>query len=227
MPALILVRHAQASFGGPHYDVLSEMGHAQVRAVVAALERRDLRVERVLSGSLRRQVDTAQAIAALAGTQVQIDERWNEYDSTDVLSHHSSSAAREERVPDEEAPAISSREFQTVLDAALLDWIDAGDDGPTRESHPAFVARVREALAAAAAGLGSGGTAVVSTSGGVIGVVCAALLRADPGALIEFNRVTINTGLTKVVVGRAGMTLVSFNEHGHLEGGSPELLTYR
>jgi hypothetical protein len=41
---------------------------------------------------------------------------------------------------------------------------------------------------------------------------------------VAFNRVTINTGLSKVAVGRSGMTLVSFNEHGHL---GDDLLTYR
>ena len=37
----------------------------------------------------------------------------------------------------------------------------------------------------------------------------------------------VNTGVTKLVTGRRGVTMVSFNEHGHLEGRDPELLTYR
>jgi len=36
----------------------------------------------------------------------------------------------------------------------------------------------------------------------------------------------VNTSVTKVVVGDRGATLVSFNEHGHLET-HPDLLTYR
>jgi hypothetical protein len=37
--------------------------------------------------------------------------------------------------------------------------------------------------------------------------------------------VTVNAGVTKVVRGRSGTTLVSFNEHGHLEADG--LVTYR
>jgi hypothetical protein len=44
--------------------------------------------------------------------------------------------------------------------------------------------------------------------------------------LVALNRVTVNTGVTKIVSGRAGTSLLSFNDHGHLEGAA-ELLTYR
>ena len=37
MPSILLVRHAQASFGAADYDVLSERGHEQVTALVAGL----------------------------------------------------------------------------------------------------------------------------------------------------------------------------------------------
>jgi hypothetical protein len=36
----------------------------------------------------------------------------------------------------------------------------------------------------------------------------------------------VNSGVTKLVSGRRGITLVSFNEHTHVEG-LPGLLTYR
>jgi hypothetical protein len=38
--------------------------------------------------------------------------------------------------------------------------------------------------------------------------------------------VCVNSGVTKLVTGRRGVTLVSFNEHTHLES-QPGLLTYR
>jgi len=227
MPAVILVRHAQASFGGQSYDVLSDVGHAQAQATAAALHERGLRVGKVVSGSLRRQLDTARPIAALVGTDVEIDERWNEYGADELLTHYSTTAAREERRPGDDTPAISSRDFQVLLDDALMAWIAAGESGRGREPFPAFVARVRAALGDAAAGVPSGATAVVATSGGVIGALCMALLNVAPRAMIDFNRVTVNAALTKVIVGRGGMTLVSFNEHGHLEGTADPLVTYR
>ena len=43
---------------------------------------------------------------------------------------------------------------------------------------------------------------------------------------MALNRVTVNTGITKVVRGRSGTSLLSFNEHAHLTGVSG-MLTYR
>jgi broad specificity phosphatase PhoE len=225
MPSIVLVRHAQASFGAADYDVLSDLGHEQVEAVARALDRRGMRVERIVSGSLRRQRDTAAPFAALAGLEVEVDPRWNEYESDAVLVHHAETDVRLDHA--EGARTVSSREFQPLLEAALLDWIARGDDSPADETYPAFAARVRDALTAAADGLGSGATAVVCTSGGPIAAICGRLLGAGPESLVTFNRVAINTGMTKIAVGRGGMTLVSFNEHEHLEGEAARLLTYR
>jgi hypothetical protein len=42
----------------------------------------------------------------------------------------------------------------------------------------------------------------------------------------KLNPVCVNSGVTRLVAGRRGTTLVSFNEHGHLDG-VPGVLTYR
>jgi hypothetical protein len=39
--------------------------------------------------------------------------------------------------------------------------------------------------------------------------------------------VTVNSSVSKVVVGRRGMTMVSFNEHSHLETAGDGYITYR
>jgi hypothetical protein len=66
----------------------------------------------------------------------------------------------------------------------------------------------------------------VFTSGGVIATVGAALLGLGAEGFVALNRVTVNTGITKVVRGRSGTSLLSFNEHAHLTG-VPGMLTYR
>lgn len=227
MPSILLVRHAQASFGGENYDVLSDHGGEQVRALVADLRRRDVRVDEVVSGSLERQKDTAGPIAEALGLELRIDERWNEYATADILSNHSDTDLREERSPRDDTPPVSSRDFQTILEEALHAWIAAGADGPADEPYGAFAARVEGALRDLAEGLGSGRTALVCTSGGPLAVACVALLGVAPATFVRFNRVTVNTGITKVVHGRGGTSLVSFNEHAHLEQGGPSLVTYR
>jgi hypothetical protein len=55
--------------------------------------------------------------------------------------------------------------------------------------------------------------------------VVSRLLSGGDGLWSRLNPVTINTAITKVVSGRSGLTVVSYNEHAHLDG--TELLSYR
>jgi broad specificity phosphatase PhoE len=98
--------------------------------------------------------------------------------------------------------------------------VAAGDASPCAETWPAFAAREAAALDAAAER-----STLVCTSGGTIAAACVGLLGIAPANFVALNRVTVNTGVTKIVRGRSGTTLVSFNEHGHLE--AERLVTYR
>jgi broad specificity phosphatase PhoE len=222
MPLLVIVRHGQASFGSDDYDVLSPLGRQQAQATAAALSAAGLDAARIISGSLRRQRDTADAIADAYGITPTVDERWNEYDADLVLATHSDSAQRLERPGGPDAMPTSPRAFQAVLERALEAWVRAGDGSATPETWTAFHARVTEALAAA--GSASAGTTVIVSSGGVISALAVNLIGVDPVSFPRLNRVTINCGVTRVIVGSSGTTLVSFNEQGHLRGG---MLTYR
>lgn len=227
LPTLILIRHGQGSFGGVNYDILSETGVAQAQAVTHDLVHRGTRVDRVVSGALGRQQGTAEPIAVAFGRSLQTDPRWDEYDSDDILEHHSTSLVRQDRKAGSPAPEVSSREFQLVLERALLQWLAAGKASPCAESWPAFAARVSAALRELGRDLGPGETGVVCTSGGVLAALCVGLLAVAPETFVAFNRVTVNAGVTRVAYGRRGATLISFNEQAHLLGPGPPLSTYR
>jgi broad specificity phosphatase PhoE len=212
VPTLLLVRHAQGSFGGADYDVLSELGHEQATAFADELEARGVNVARLVSGSLARQRDTLGPAAERFGLEVETDPRWNEYDSGDIIGGQASPSGF----------SGTPREFQALLDGALVDWVTRADG-----SWPAFRDHVDAALAELSASLASGETAVVATSGGPIAALGVALLGLPPERLVALNRVTVNAGVTKVVSGASGATLVSFNEHGYLERLDRSLLTYR
>lgn len=179
----------------------------------------------MVSGALRRQRDTAAPCARAAGVELEIDQGWDEYVDRDILGHHATVPAGLERHAGD-AP-LSSRDFQKILDQGLLAWIAAGSESPCRETWPAFLERVTAALAAFAQSLRSGETGLIVSSGGVIAALTAHLLGLQPQALVAFNHVSINTAITKVAVGRGGMTLISSNEHAHLEVAGRELLSYR
>jgi broad specificity phosphatase PhoE len=214
MPSLLLIRHAQASYGADDYDVLSELGHRQVQRTHASLTLRGIRADRLTSGALRRQRDTAEAFEG----DPRIDPRWDEYDAADLLTAHSASTARME------GGEVSSHDFQPILDEAMLEWIAAGDGGAAQETWPMFRDRVDGALEQALGELGRGQTGMVFTSGGVIAAVVVSVLGIDPRAVPLLNRTSVNASVTKLISGGRGVSLVSFNEHAHLE---PDLVSFR
>jgi broad specificity phosphatase PhoE len=221
VPALLLVRHGQASFGAADYDVLSELGARQARATAEELVRRGVRPTRLVAGALRRQRDTAAPIAEALGLPVATDPGWDEYDSGDLLSAHSASDARLSG-----STPLSSREFQAVLEDGIRAWMAAGESSPASVSWPAFRERTTAALRDALAALGPGETGIAVTSAGVIAALCTELLGAGPETYLRLNRVAVNASITKVVAGRGGSSLVAFNDHAHLELGE-SLVTYR
>lgn len=227
MPSVIFVRHGQATFGEGDYDRLSPRGREQAQVMAEHLVSQRTRIGVVLSGGLGRQRQTAEPIAAALGCELELDSRWDEYDSDDILSHHSNSPVRQDRPPGSDAPKVSSREFQEVLERAVLEWIAAEGSGPANERWPSFTRRVDSALADLSRRLQSGETALVCTSGGVLAALCTRLLGVPAPTFVVFNRVMVNAGITRVLMGRSGATLLSFNEQGHLLGRTGSGVTYR
>jgi broad specificity phosphatase PhoE len=225
MAVVHLVRHGQASFGAADYDVLSEAGRAQSVAVGAELARRGVVPDRVVTGSLARQRDTATLALEAAGADAkpEVDERWNEYDHLALLDHHQPAG---EPVAFGAAGEVQARAVQQALDGALAAWVAAGECADCERHWPRFRDETSAAVAELVASLGRGGVGVAVTSGGVIAAVCGGLLGVPPEGLVRLNRVVVNTSVTTIVSGRSGTSLLSFNEHGHLIGsGTP--VTYR
>jgi broad specificity phosphatase PhoE len=226
VPTVLLVRHAQASFGSADYDVLSPLGVEQATVLAAALTRRNLNVTRIAAGSARRQRETAEPVAIASGLEIETDPRWNEYETEEVLAHHAKELVSLEGTG-EGGGEISSRDFQAVLDDALRAWVEAGAQTTAAQAWPDFLASRTAALHDFAAVLGSGETGIVFTSGGVLGAIGAHLLGEHADLFPRLNRVVVNAGITKLVAGRGGTSLIAFNEHGHIDEAGARLLTYR
>ena len=209
MPVVHLVRHGQASFGAADYDHLSDLGREQSVVVGRALAGRGMRFPVAVSGTLRRQQDTA--TGAVPHLPLQIDGRWDEYDHLDLLKRY---------VVEPEAYDGSSGSMQGLLDLALAAWVRDGDSG----GWPVFATGAVCALADLVSGLEKGQDAVVFTSGGVIAAICADLLGVGADGVVALNRVAVNGAMSKLTVGARGTTLLTFNEHAHLD---PAMVTYR
>lgn len=222
MGRLLLVRHGQASWGAEDYDVLSQTGWKQSRLLGRALVARGIEPDAVVAGGMRRHRETAQGcLAELSfGAEVVVDAGWDEFDHVAMLGMLDAPFAG--RTP-------STEEFQRWFEAATDRWTGGDYDQDYAESFVAFTDRVGSALRRTAEQAGSGTTLVLS-SGGPIAWATASLL-ADEREVASrlwrrLNPVVVNTGVTRLVTGRRGTTLVGFNEHAHLDGIS-DVLTYR
>jgi len=214
MPVIYLLRHGQASFGTDDYDVLSELGRRQADIAGQELARRAVRSPVVVSGSLRRQIDTADIAAkTLSVSPTGIDSRFNEFDAHAAVNAYLGDSAATQGMP--------SKEFQQHLDAFMTDWMNSGSSQWRDFSDGAFTA-----LTELSEGLPSGSDAVVATSAGVIAVLAGRLLGADAQGVISMNRVSVNASITTVVAGSRGLSLISFNDHAHVLG-ERNLLTNR
>ncbi len=220
MGQVLLVRHGQASWDSDDYDVLSPVGWEQSRLLGQALAARGIVPDVVVSGGMRRHRETAEAcLAALESTATaEVDEGWAEFDHVTMLG--SLPAPFEGRSP-------TRAEFQEWFEAATERWTGGVHDDEYGESFAAFGSRVGEALRRTAA---REGTVLVFTSGGPISWAAASLLADEPDVLSRLwrrlNPVCVNSGVTRLVTGRRGTTLVTFNGHAHLDG-VPDVLTYR
>jgi broad specificity phosphatase PhoE len=225
MAAIYLVRHGQASFRSREYDRLSPLGARQSQVLGESLRRRVPKPDRVIRGSLARHRDTATECLAALGvdTVPEVDARWDEFDHREVIVRHRP-AYRSHTLMGVDLVRTGNpgKAFQQVFDAALRRWI--GAESGYGETWAEFSGRVCTALDELAAGMGPSQNVLVFTSGGPISAVAAKLLGTGSDVWLTLNRVTVNTGVTTVVRGRRDTSLVSFNEHWHLDS---ELLTYR
>ena len=217
MSVVYLVRHGQASFGTDDYDRLSELGKDQSRITGEHLAAQQVAPVRLIHGEMLRQRQTAEGIQAGLGSALdpQIDTGWNEYQAwelTDALDDTDPRAQQDSKI------------FQAELERGAARWASGEHDEDYSESFDQFTTRVDRALDDACANLKSGETTVIVSSAGAIAWTAARLLGGGFDQWMAFNRVTVNTGITRIITGRSGTSLTSFNEHGHQ---SPERVTYR
>lgn len=229
MSVVLLVRHGQASFGAANYDALSPVGHEQARVLGRALAERGLAPARLVRGEMVRHRETAEGLIEGLGIDVpvEVDNGWDEFDFHHVIDVSPDTAALMAELP---TAADQRALFQRVFETATARWIGGEHDEGYHESFPAFRTRVLEALTRAADAAGAAeapaGPTIVVSSGGPIAIAAADLLGAGTDTWARLNKMAVNTAVTKVISGRSGLALSSYNEQSHLEHDR-RLLTYR
>ncbi len=223
MGVLYLVRHGQAPAhayaAGPVDDdaaPLTELGFAQARATGRELARQVDGFSATISGALPRQRATLAGVLDAFGThdtERVVDPGWDEY-AIPALPGGPNAGMYDN-------PAA----YQQLLDAALIRWTQGATDDD--EPYADYLARMSAAAERAAALAGSGQTVLAVSSAGTITALIAQLWGVPAASWPELARAMVNTSITKLIVGRRGLTVVSVNEHAHLSATDVGLATFR
>ena len=235
MSTLLLIRHGQASFGAEDYDVLSERGAEQARALGRHLAAdRAEPIHALYTGPRRRQIDTARHMAdaaAAAGVELPaatvIDEL-DEFPAIEILRMWLPRLAAED--PDLAAALTSSDRavqggaIDRTFDLVARQWARGELDTGHLETFGAFAERVDRGLDRIMQAEGRGRRALVVTSGGPISIAVRSCLGVGDEATLRLALVLANASTTELRWRRGELTLFGFNHTHYLER---DQITYR
>ncbi|HSU22136.1 MAG TPA: histidine phosphatase family protein [Variovorax sp.] len=214
MGTLYFVRHGQASLGADDYDQLSDLGGRQAERLGAHWRAQDLRFDAVITGTLRRHVQTWEGIATGLGCAGREAMPWpglNEYDSAAVIA-----TVQDGPLAKPDTPELYKRHFRLLRDG-LGRWMEGLAAPVGMPSHVDFLAGVTGALDHVRAHH-HGSRVLVVSSGGPIGMAVAHVLGAGAAAAIELNLRIRNTAVTEFVFTPRRHALLTFNTLPHLDG---------
>ncbi|HMN46958.1 MAG TPA: histidine phosphatase family protein [Povalibacter sp.] len=232
MSTLYLVRHGQASFGTDHYDQLSARGREQVKLLGGYFAESGERIDRIYTGTLQRQRETAEIVASALGPAappIATEGAFDEYDS-DVILREFAGSLTAAQLAEAGWPELrhDRRKFQFFLERAARAWVEARIEAEQMLPWKNFHGRITQALRQIMESEGRSKTLIVSTSGGVIGTTVAHVLGLSNHMGIELNWAVHNASITRLIYSADKVSLSMFNALPHLEReGRRELITYR
>lgn len=235
MGQIYLVRHGQASFGSSNYDQLSDLGLEQARLLGEWFANSHQKFNRIVTGSLKRHRQTADACIAMLPKAHRVDTDWetdpgfDEYNHHEVLVRHRPEFDDPEEVKRFLASSPKAKyAFQDIFQASMSRWMSGQYDGDYVESWPAFQKRCVDALQRLVDSADKSQNIIVFTSGGTISTICQHILGLSDRQTAEMNWTLVNCAMTKLFYQPGRVTLSYLNNYSHLEWlGKPESITYR
>lgn len=216
MTEILLVRHAQASFDADHYDELSSLGRLQADRLGHFLK--DEPVDILISGQLKRQLDTAEAILGYQGALPQVcrEPAWDEFDHREIFfKHRPDLLDPEARAQWKIAQGTAyDQGVMALYQAALKRWMSGAEGYP--ESWSGFCERVETAWQAVLR-LAPPKILVV-TSAGPLSRILGQFLGLDRNAEAKLQTELWNTGVSRVMSGGQSLDLKAWNVCPHLSG---------
>lgn len=205
MTEIILVRHGQANSGATDeagYDRLSGLGHQQAAWLGAWLTQTDPHFDRVITGTLVRQRQTAQAMGYAASQE---DARLNELTYFNLA--HAMEAQHGIPAPD------TAQEFARYLPDVITHWAEDRLTG-VPETFGSFRTRIIALMDEACE---AHGRTLMVTSGGVIGMVMRHVMGLDNMAMARLMLRIQNSSVHRLRYVHGALMLDSFNATPHLD----------
>jgi len=202
---IILVRHGQANSHATDeesYDRLSDLGRQQAHWLGAHMQGTHPHFDRVITGTLTRQADTARAMGLeIAERDPRLDELRYFTMAAAMEAQHGNPAPRD--------PTEFARYLPQVIDHWAGDRIDGAP-----ESFAQFSARVTGLIDELCQGHGR---ILLVTSGGVIGMVVRHVLGLENGGMAKLMLQVMNSSLHRLEYVHDTLMLGTFNATPHLD----------
>ena len=211
MGTLYLVRHGQASFGAEDYDQLSALGHKQSVKLGEYFRFKGLEFEAVLTGTLRRHLQTYAGICEGGGYAME-PLQWpglNEYDSEAVIG-----AIHPHKLEKPTSPEMYRHHFRLLRDG-LTQWMNGVVSPHGMPSYPDFLHGITSALDHVRKQ--HAGNVLIVSSGGPISTAVGHILGTTPETTIELNLRIRNSSLTEFAFTPKRHMLVTYNTLPHLD----------
>jgi broad specificity phosphatase PhoE len=236
---ILLIRHAQASFGAPDYDRLSSVGETQAHLLGSYWTKRNVTFDRVYAGPRKRQIDTAKIVAAryqaarLPFPEPRVMPEFDEYDGERVLSRAVPQLVNEDDAVRELHQAYvasangseQQRRFQRLFELVIGKWVNGEVEVSNVESWAKFCARVNRGISEVLSDAKSNERVAVFSSGGPIAVAMQRALNLSARDALRVSWMSRNCAYSEFVFSVDRFTLSTFNSFPHLD--DVELLTYR
>ncbi|GAA2061351.1 histidine phosphatase family protein [Williamsia deligens] len=239
MGVVYLVRHGQAhaqAYGSlaeaqSEAGGLTAVGVEQARRAGVALGARVDRLDHAVSGSLARQQQTLRHIldGVAEHPDPDVDAGWDEYDLGAITAGGVDGTGVDGTGvggTGVDGTGAQGARFQARLDDDLRGWV-AGSSAGT-ESYREYRARADRSLKQLTAHAGPGRTVIAVSSAGTISAVLATLWGLDDERWLTVARTMVNTSITKMIVGRSGVSVMCVNDHAHLDlAADRDVMTFR
>lgn len=236
MSRLVLVRHAQASFGSADYDQLSPVGEEQGKRLGLHWAAQETVFDQVFAGPRRRHQRTAEIVGAALG---QHGLPWPGVTSLPELDEYAGLAVFRASLPElkkagfdpatlttdaQRARNGASAELLKIFQDIIVRWVRGELSVAGVETWKEFRARARCGLEKILDGVPRGRQIAVFTSTGPVAAALDLALNLDDERMIEASWQLRNTSVSEFVFSSPRFSLNTFNGLPHLTNS--ELITH-